>query len=62
MIDLKKMDPHMTLVNNSCEDFLENMNHSNYSVVFRDKTRPFGNEKDLSDKLISQFNQCQVLL
>ena len=55
------MDPHLTLVNNSCEDFLENMNHSNYPVLFRDKTRLFGNEKELSKELISQFNQCQVL-
>ena len=55
------MDPHLTFVNVSCEDFLENMNHSNYPVVFRDKTRLFGNEKELSKELISQFNQCQVL-
>ena len=55
------MDPHLTLVNISCEDFLENMNHSNYPVLFRDKTRLFGNEKELSKELISQFNQCQVL-
>ena len=55
------MDPHLTFVNVSCEDFLENMNYSNYPVVFRDKTRLFGNEKELSKELISQFNQCQVL-
>ena len=53
------MDPHLTFVNVSCEDFLENMNHSNYPVVFRDKTRLFGNKKELSNE--SQFNQCQVL-
>ena len=51
------MDPHLTLVNVSCEDFLENMNQSNYPVLFRDKIGLFGNEKEL----ISQFNQCQVL-
>ena len=55
------MDPHLTFVNVSCEDFLENMNHSNYPVVFRDKTRLFGNGKESSKELISQFNQCQVL-
>ena len=51
------MDPHLTLVNVSCEDFLGNMNQSNYPVLFRDKIGLFGNEKEL----ISQFNQCQVL-
>jgi hypothetical protein len=55
------MDQDLTFVNVSCEDFLENMNHSNYPVVFIDKTRLFGNEKELSKELISQFNQCQVL-
>ena len=55
------MDPHLTFVNVSCEDFLENINHSNYPVVFRDKTSLFGNEKELSEELMSQFNQCQVL-
>ena len=54
------MDPHLTFSNVSCEDFLENMNHSNYPVVFKDKTRLLGNEKELSEELISQFNQCQV--
>ena len=53
------MDQALTFVNVSCEDFLENMNHSNYPIVFRDKTRLFGNKKELSNE--SQFNQCQVL-
>ena len=55
------MDPHLTFVNVSCEDFLKNMNHSNYPVVFRDKTRLFGNKKELSKELISQSNQYRVL-
>ena len=55
------MDPHLTIAHNSCEDFLENMNHSNYQVVFRDKTRLFGNKKELSKELISQSNQYRVL-
>ena len=55
------MGPHLTFVNVSCEDFLENINHSNYPVVFRDKTRLFGNKKELSKELISQSNQYRVL-
>jgi hypothetical protein len=55
------MDTLLTFKNVSFEDFLESRNHSNYPVLCGDLKRLIDNEKELSEELINQFNQCQVL-